>query len=131
MPSFAGVVAMAVAPNATGLPVSAGIVAACSDCGPAVVPRVQLATLAMPAELLLTVTDCADVVPSDTVAPASTVEKVTATPATAFPYWSFTATAGGVATAAPGAALWPAPATALTALAGPAAICTLLDVADS
>src|SRR5690349_12117097 len=45
---------------------------------------------------------------------------VTAVPATAFPYWSFTITAGAVATATPTFADWLSPLAALSDAAAPA-----------
>src|SRR5439155_7587115 len=83
--------AMAVAVNVTGLPFTPVDVAV-RVLVPAALPSVQLPTLAIP---LAFVVWAAPVMPPCPDA----IAKVTAAPPTGLPNWSFTITAGGVATA--------------------------------
>ena len=91
--SVAGAPATPVAVNVRGLPVSPGDVAV-SVYGPAVLPRVQLPTAAMPVASVVWFAP-------ETVPPLVPGAKVTATPATGLLLASRTITDGGMATAVP------------------------------
>src|SRR5882762_4014242 len=80
--------AVPVAVNVTGLPFNPVDVAV-RVLAPAVLPSVQLPTVAMPLALVVGVAPV-------TLPPPSAGANVTATPATGLPNWSFTITAGGV-----------------------------------
>ena len=109
--------AVAVAVKVTGLPWSEPEVAV-SVFGPAVLPSVQLVTVAMP---LAPVVCAAPVTAPPPVAGA----KVTATPATALPNASRTITEGSTDTAVPTVADCPSPPLLAMAAAGAAATVTL------
>src|SRR5690348_9010692 len=86
-----GASAVPVARKVTGLPFTP-VDVAIKVSGPAVVPRVQLPTVAIPLALVVWL--------APVMAPLrELVENVTATPATGLPFASFTITDGGVATA--------------------------------
>ena len=91
-----------VAVKVTGEPVSPGLVAV-RVLAPAVVPSVQLPTVAMPEALVVAAAPVREPPPEATA-------KVTATPGTGAPRASVTSTLGGVVTAVPTAAAWPLPA---------------------
>ncbi len=90
--------AVPVAVNVTGLPVSDPDVAV-RVFEPAVALNVQLPTVAMPLPLVVWL-------PPVTVPLPSAGVNVTATPATGFPFASFTITEGGELTAVPAVADW-------------------------
>src|SRR5205807_2008485 len=90
--------AVPVAVNVTGLPVSDPDVAV-RGLLPAVALRVQLPTVPMPLPLVL-------FPPPTPFPPPSAGVNVTATPATGFPFASFTITDGGDVTAVPAVADW-------------------------
>src|SRR5213079_1782209 len=94
----AAVPAVPVAVNVTGLPVSDPDVAV-RVFEPAVALNVQLPTVAMPLPLVVWL-------PLVTVPLPSAGVNVTATPATGFPFASFTITEGGELTAVPAVADW-------------------------
>src|SRR5690606_2632884 len=80
---------------------------------PAVLPRVQLPTVAMPLAPVTWLSPVADPPPLATA-------KVTATPLTGFPDASLTSTLGAVGRAVATVAVWPSPAFAAIVAAGPA-----------
>src|SRR5438552_2739558 len=118
--SVAGAPARPVAVNVSGLPVNPGDVAM-SVYGPAVLPRVQLPTAALP---VASVVWFAPV----TVPPLVPGANVTATPATGLLLASRTITDGGMATAVPVVAFWPLPAFIAIWVAAPAVTFTVADV---
>jgi len=100
---FEAAAAVAVAVMSTGLPARPVDVARnVLLFVPAVVPSVQLPTVAIP--LAFVVCD-----PLVTLPPPANAEKVTLTPATGLLFTSRTITDGGVVTAVPTVALWPVP----------------------
>src|SRR5205807_9525297 len=106
--------------NVRGLPVNPGAVAV-SVYGPAVLPRIQLPTAAMP---VASVVWFAPV----TVPPPVPGANVTATPATGLLLASRTITDGGMATAVPVIAFWPLPAFMAIWVAAPAVTLTVAEV---
>src|SRR5712691_1961814 len=82
---------------------------------PAVVPSVQLATVAIPLAFVV----CE---PPVTLPPPAKAEKVTLTPATGLLFASRTITDGGVVTAVPTVALWPVPLFAAIWVAAPVTV---------
>ena len=110
-----------VAEKVTGLPVSPLDVAV-RVFTPAVLPSVQLPTVATPLTLVV------DEVPV-ALPPPNATAKVTATPLTALPLWSVTRTEGAVAIAAPTVPLWLLPALTAIVVAAPAVRAKLDDVA--
>src|ERR1700739_5024574 len=104
---------MPVAVNVTGLPVRVPEVAV-RVLVPAVVPRVQLVTAAIPLAFVVTA------VVGFTVPPPDATANVTLTPATGLLDASRTITAGGVVTAVPTVALWLFPALTAIDAAAPA-----------
>ncbi len=119
--SFAAAPAVPVAVNRTGLPVRP-VAVAVSVFAPAVVPRVQEVTAAMPLAFVSTA------VVGLTVPPPVATAKVTDWPATGLPLASRTITDGGVATAVPTVAVCPLPAFTATWVATPAVTVTVPDV---
>ncbi len=93
----AAVPAVPVALKVTGLPLKP-VEVAVSVFGPAVALRVQLPTVATPLALVIWL-------PPVTVPLPTAGENVTDTPATGFPFASFTITDGGELTAVPAAAV--------------------------
>ena len=114
--------AVPVAVNVTGDPVRPADVAV-SEFAPAVVPSVQLVTVAMPLASVVT----ADV--GTTVPPPVATANVTDTPDFGFPFASVTSTLGSVATAEPATADCPLPAFTAIVEATPAAMLKVLLVA--
>ena len=105
--------AVPVAVNVTGLPDSP-LAVAVREFGPAVGPRVHDVTAAIPFIPVLTAAVGVTVPPPDATA------NDTATPATGFPFTSFTMTEGSVATALPAVAVCPFPAFTAIEVAAPA-----------
>jgi hypothetical protein len=87
---------------------------AVSELAPALVPRVQLPTVATPLELLV----CD---PPVTLPPPAVTANVTAAPATGFWFASLMMTEGGIATATPAEAVCASPAVLVIEAAAPAA----------
>ena len=103
-----------VAVKVTGEPVSPGLVAV-RVLAPAVVPSVQLPTVAMPEALVVAAAPVTEPPPEATA-------KVTATPETGLLLASVTSTLGAVATAVPAVAVWPLPADSAIWVAGPGTV---------
>src|SRR5882762_3245203 len=102
-----------VAVKVTGLPVSP-VAVAVSEFEPAVGPRVQDVTVAIPFVPVVTGVVGTSVPPPDATA------NVTATPATGLPLASCTITDGSIGTAVPAVAVWLLPALSAIVLAVPA-----------
>ena len=116
----AGAPGAPVAVNVTGLPVSPGAVAV-RVLVPAVIPSVQLPTVAIPLALVIWFAPVM-------LPPPPASAKVTATPWTGLPLASFTITDGGTATAVPVVAVCWSPAFTAIWVAAPAVTSTVADV---
>src|SRR5213594_1947769 len=112
--------AVPVAVNVTGLPVSP-LAVAVSVLVPAVVPSVQLPTLAMPLALVVWLAPVMLPLPGATA-------NVTVTPPTGLPPPSFTITDGWIGTVPPTGAVCLSPPLIAICVAGPAVTVTVVDV---
>jgi hypothetical protein len=116
--NFVTVPTVPVAVNVTGEPESPDTVAV-SVFVPAVVPRVQEVTAAIPEEFVDTVVEGRRDPPPDATA------KVTAVPDTGLPPESVTMTDGAIATAEPAVAVWLLPAFTAMVVAAPTVTVTV------
>jgi len=117
---WAAAPAAPVAVKVTGLPVSP-VAVAVRVFVPAVIPSVQLPSVAIPLAVVVWFGPV-------TLPPPDASANVTATPATGLPLASRTITAGGTATAVPVVAVWLSPALTAIWVAAPAVTLTGADV---